>query len=94
METLFGEGDHFIVHYGSSSGAGPWQTVVFFYGRYTLTLEVDIEIDNIHHALQNPFSGPPHFYLNEVASIQDFNGRPGAFFAGPVEIRPRTMEKN
>ena len=45
-EALFGEGDHFVTDYGSSSGAKEWNTEVFFAGRYTLTLQVDVDIDD------------------------------------------------
>jgi hypothetical protein len=69
MEALYGEGDHFITHYGFSDGPKTWQTVVSFYDRYTLTMAVDVNIDYGAHKL-TPFVGHPKFYLQEVKSVE------------------------
>jgi len=67
MEALFGEGDHFVTHYGVSPGPRKWTTEVFFGGRYTLALQVDVEIDYRNHTIKKNVS-PPKFYLWEVES--------------------------
>src|SRR2546422_65055 len=68
MEALFGDGDHFITHYGFSPGPKQWNTEVFFGGRYTLTLQVDVDIDYQKHLVLTNVS-PPKFYLFEVGSL-------------------------
>ena len=46
MEELFGDADHFITHFGfSGQKANTWNTEVFFDGRYTITMQVEILID-------------------------------------------------
>lgn len=45
METLFPTADHFITHYGFDSAPKTWNTEVFFGGRYSLTMQIDVEID-------------------------------------------------
>jgi len=68
MEALFGEGDHFITHYGFSPGPKQWNTEVFFGGRYTLTLQVDVTIDNQKHLVLTNVTAPK-FYLVEAGSL-------------------------
>lgn len=74
METLFGEGDHFITHYNRSSGPKLWNSVVFFGGRYVLSLQVPVEIDYSSNRVHRT-AGSPKFYLNELEMISiDSNG--------------------
>jgi len=68
MEALFGDGDHFITHYGFSPGPKEWTTEVFFGGRYTLALKVDVEIDYKAQTIKTNVSSPK-FYLFEVGSL-------------------------
>src|SRR6266481_3389857 len=65
MEALFGEGDHFVTHYGFSLGPNKWNTEIFFGGRYTLTLQVDVDIDYKGDTIRSNVS-PAKFYLWEV----------------------------
>lgn len=82
MEKLFGEGDHFIVHYGFSPGPKEWQTEVFFYGRYTMALVVDVDIDYTTHLVKTNVVSPK-FYLHEVSDvIHGPRGVEGANFDG------------
>ena len=69
MEALFGEGDHFITHYGFKPGPKEWTTEVFFGGRYTLSLKVDVDVDYKTQTIKTSVS-TPKFYLFEVGSVQ------------------------
>ena len=75
MEALFGEGDHFITHYGFSPGPKEWHTDIFFGGRYELALQVDVEIDYEKNLVKTNTS-PPKFYLSEVESLIRKPNRP------------------
>lgn len=68
MEALFGEGDHFITHYGFSPGPKEWNTEVYFGGRYRLTMQVDVEIDYKKHTIEK-YTSPPKFYLWEIGPL-------------------------
>ena len=68
MEALFGDADHFITHYGMASGPRPWNTVVYFGGRYELALQVDVEINYRTHKIVKAVS-PPKFHLSEIGSL-------------------------
>jgi hypothetical protein len=82
MEALFGEGDHFVTDYGSSSGAKEWHTQVFFGGRYKLSLQVNVDIDYRSHTIKGNVS-QPKFSLLEVGSlIRGAKGVRGADIAG------------
>jgi hypothetical protein len=82
MEALFGEGDHFVTHYGFSPGPKKWNTEIFFGGRYTLTLQVDVDIDYKGHTIRSNVA-PAKFYLWEVgALIRGARGVEGADIAG------------
>src|SRR5207248_6442046 len=67
--ALFGEGDHFITHYGFKPGPKEWTTEVFFGGRYTLSLKVDVDVDYKTQTIKTSVS-TPKFYLFEVGSVQ------------------------
>jgi hypothetical protein len=69
MEALFGAGDHFITHYGFSPGPKKWNTEIYFGGRYSLTLHVDVEIDDNKSLIKGAVS-QPKFYLFEVKSLK------------------------
>ncbi|SRR5258706_3553861 len=68
METLFGDGDHFITHYNMSPGPKTWNTEVFFGGRYVLTLQVDVEVAYSKREV-GKVVGTPMFFLHEVESV-------------------------
>lgn len=52
IENLLGDADHFITHYGFSPGPKEWQTDVYFYGRYELTMVVNVDIDYGKHIVK------------------------------------------
>ena len=71
IESLFGEADHFIVHYGFLGGGlkdEEWQSVVYFGGRYELALSVQVKVDYGKNQVVKSVS-PPLFYLKEIQSI-------------------------
>jgi hypothetical protein len=68
METLFGDSDHFITHYGFSPGPKIWTSEVFIYGRYRLSMQADVEIDYENNLVKTNV-GPAKFYLFETGSI-------------------------
>src|SRR3954467_13072520 len=45
MEALFGEGDHFLIQYRNERNPKEWQSRVFLYGMYELTMTVEVNID-------------------------------------------------
>ncbi len=73
METLFGEGDHFITHYGLSSDPKTWNSEVFFYGKYTLTCQAEVSINYRKHAVEK-IASSPKFYLWEIGSVEKSGG--------------------
>ncbi len=68
MEKLYGEADHLIIEYGRDRRPTNWQTVVFFNGRYSLTLEVKVEIDYDKSEVLRTVS-EPKFYVREYKKI-------------------------
>jgi hypothetical protein len=67
MESLFGEGDHFISSPGHD-GIRKWNSVVFFGCRYTLTMEVHIKTDP-EFSRVTEVVGSPLFILNEATQV-------------------------
>jgi hypothetical protein len=68
MEELFPVADHFITEYGFDDKPKTWNTEVFFGSRYTLTMQVDVEIDyQVHKILR--MVNEPKFYLHESKKI-------------------------
>lgn len=86
MESLFGDSDHFITHYGFSPGPKEWHSKVYIYGRYELTLVVDVTIDYNRNKITGA-TNLPKFYLVRVASLLD-NGQnaKGARYDGQWEF--------
>ena len=68
MEELFPIADHFVTEFGFDKGPRKWNTEVFFGGRYTLTMQVDVEIDYEARRIIR-LVGEPVFYLQEVENI-------------------------
>lgn len=72
IESLFGSGsaDHFISHFSESFGTGPkkWNTEVHFGGRYSLTMQVDVEVDHSKNRIVKVI-GEPLFLLGEHKKI-------------------------
>jgi|ERR1041384_7378827 hypothetical protein len=69
MEELYGEGDHFITHYGFDTKPKHWNTEVFFGGRYVLTIQVYVVIDYAKNAVVKT-TAPAKFYVKEVAQVE------------------------
>ena len=68
IERQFGSADHFITHYGfRTEKTNIWNTEVFFGGRYTLTMQVEIEIDYGRNTFK-PVADPK-FYLLETLDV-------------------------
>lgn len=74
IEGLFGEADHFITHYNLDRGPKAWNTAVGLFGRYRLTLQVEVNIDYQKSIVLGNATNPI-FYLFEIESIKKENGR-------------------
>jgi len=83
IEELLGDSDHFISFHGSRSVGNDWNTEVYFYGRYTLTMQVAVRMghgfDKVLEVLDEP-----KFYLVEVSSIE-FVGKDGQLSVSSAE---------
>ena len=80
MEQLFGEGDHFISSPGPT-GTRDWNSVVYFGGRYTLTMQVEVKTD-ADFAKITDVVGKPLFVLTEARRIvKSPGGTMGADFS-------------
>jgi hypothetical protein len=69
MESMLGEADHFITHYGMKKGPLKWTSTVFFAGRYQLSMRVNVELNDSQHAVLRVVS-EPKFYLLEVVGFK------------------------
>jgi len=73
IEELYGDADHFIIHYGPNfidkNGANTWNTEVFFGGRYSLTMQVDVVIDYKQHRIVKMLC-EPKFKLAETTKVE------------------------
>lgn len=67
IEDCFGEADHFI-SYSGPNVPRDWNTEAFFYGRYTLTMQVEVKTDSAFSEITEVV-GEPKFYLREVREI-------------------------
>lgn len=92
MEKLFGDGDHFITEYGFSSGPRVWHSEVFFGSRYTLAVEVKVDINYNNHTVVGIVSEPT-FYLHEVESVTVSGNRVRATFAHQWVLDKAQWEK-
>ena len=68
VEQLFGEADHFI-SYSGPYVPQEWNTEVFFYGRYELTMQVQVKTNSAFSEVTEVV-GEPKFYLHEVKEIR------------------------
>src|SRR3569832_1380884 len=85
MEELYPVADHFITHFGFDDAPNMWNTEVFFGGRYTLTMQVDVEIDYDAKRVTKVF-GEPKFYLHEAQNVEILpDGRAQVSYAGQHE---------
>jgi hypothetical protein len=86
MESLFGEGDHFISSPGHG-GIRKWYSEVFFGGRYTLTMEVDVKTDADFSRITE-IVGSPLFVLTEASRVTTSGNRvTGADFSTDWKFR-------
>ncbi len=69
IEQLFGDADHFITHWGfGSSGPLLWNTEVHFGGRFSLTMQVETEVDYWDRKIIRAVTSPK-FYLFSLDNI-------------------------
>lgn len=70
IERLYGDADHFITHFGREfpGNKKQWNTEVYFGGRYSLTMQVDVSID-YENSRVSQVLGSPIFYLVEYHQI-------------------------
>ncbi|MEX2214367.1 MAG: hypothetical protein WD768_09585 [Phycisphaeraceae bacterium] len=73
IENLLGNSDHFITHYGFGDQPLTWNTEVFFRGAYSLTMQVDVNVDYESNTLE-VIENSMKFYLHEYGSIEDRGG--------------------
>ena len=86
VNSLFGTTnvDHFISSFGSKTHAPVWNSVTYFSGRYTLTLQVPISIDYENCRLSG-VAGSPIVYVNEVTKVDiSTSGGAGATLKGGI----------
>jgi hypothetical protein len=85
MEELFPVADHFITHYGFGSSPRIWNTIIYFGGRFELSMQVDVEIDYAANRIKK-IVGEPAFVLWEVKrlTLRD-DGRTDAEMRGEHE---------
>jgi hypothetical protein len=77
MNELFADCRHYIT-YGPND-VPLFNSVAYFGGRYTLTMQVEVDI---HSASSGVIVGKPQFYLNEVALVTvSASGQVGATFS-------------
>ncbi len=82
IEELFGEADHFITHYGFPQETHTWNSEVYFYGRYVLTMQAKVQMDKEFRRVEKVVVAPV-FYLNEIRSVDfDHNGQIGCRYGG------------
>lgn len=69
IEQLFGDADHFITHW-NFGGSEPrqWNTEVYFGGRFSLTMQVETEVDYWKRAVVRTVT-PPKFYLWKYSKV-------------------------
>lgn len=69
VERHLGDADHFIVHFGSRRQPLEWQTEVFFKGRYSLTMVVNVTVDYDNNKIVKT-DGKATFFLIEYKKIE------------------------
>ncbi|MFN0198994.1 MAG: hypothetical protein ACKVT0_19780 [Planctomycetaceae bacterium] len=65
IEEIFGDADHFISRLGM--GDEIWNTEVFFGGRYSLTMQVEVNVNYSKKTVKQV--GQPKFYVAECTEI-------------------------
>ena len=83
IEELFGEADHFITHWGMEDGPLHWNSEVYFYGRYSLTMQVYVEVDGRYGKVIRMVD-EPEFLLCEYTAARP-EGSGGGWGADPGE---------
>src|SRR2546429_4252112 len=87
INSLFGATnvDHFISSFGSKTPAPVWNSVTYFSGRYTLTLQVPISIDYENCRLNGATDPAIVVYINEVTKVEiSTSGIAGATLKGGI----------
>jgi hypothetical protein len=92
MEALFGKGDHFISSL-NRNGTHDWNSEVFFGGRYTLTMQVEVKTDKDFSEVTE-VTGRPSFVLTEACRIVVSSNRvAGADFSNDWKFREDDWKK-
>lgn len=81
MELLYGDADHFITEFGFDRKPKLWNTEVFFGGRYTLTMQVEVKVSYSENRVS--LVEEPRFHLigaDEIHVLPD--GRTSTRYAG------------
>ncbi len=73
MEELFGDSDHFITHYGMQDGPLTWNSEVHFGGRYSLTMQVKVQVDYEQNKVIGETEAP-RFFLREIEEVSLIDG--------------------
>lgn len=83
IESLLGDSDHFITHFGfAGETSNLWNTEVYFGGRYSLTMQVNIVVDYKNGVVEKVLD-EPKFYLFTYGRIeQRANGNMAADISG------------
>ena len=86
VNSLFGATnvDHFISNFESKTHAPVWNSVTYFLGRYTFTLQVPISID-YENCRPTGATGSAIVYVNEVTKVEiSTSGIAGATLKGGI----------
>ncbi len=76
MDQLYDDCRHFVTY---ANGVPHFTSVAYFGDRYTLTMEVAVDI---HSSSSGTMTGKPQFYLNEVNKVTVYpSGQVGASFS-------------
>ena len=67
IEEIFGDADHYITHLGMGGGTKTWNTKVFFGGRYSLKMQVEVNVNYSKKTVKQV--GQPKFYVAECTEI-------------------------
>ena len=74
IEKIFGDSDHFITGLTPTETSPVWNTEVFFGGRYSLTMQVDVNVDYIDQKVM-PKSDPVFYLFEFVEVVESGNGQ-------------------
>lgn len=93
IEELFGDADHFITHYRfPDQKTNTWNTVVYFGGRYVLTMQIEVLVDYKDRRIRPV--GKPAFFLWEVSRVDvSPDGRIGGSYSRDIRFGENEWKK-